>query len=54
MVRGAHAESGDLCGLPPAGIGQAAQRFQPLPGDVGGERFAGDAALQLGGRGLAG
>jgi hypothetical protein len=32
-----------------AGIDQAAQRLQPLPVDVGGERIARDAALQLGG-----
>src|ERR1019366_3681338 len=36
----------------PSGIDQAAQRLQPLPVDVGGERFASDAALQLGGRAL--
>ncbi len=34
----------------PAGIDQAAQCLQPLPVHAGGERFAGDAALQLGGR----
>jgi hypothetical protein len=32
-----------------AGIDQAAQLLQPRPVDVGGERFAGDAALELGG-----
>lgn len=35
-----------------AGINQAAQRLQPRPVDVGGERFARDPALQLGVRTL--
>ena len=32
-----------------AGIDQAAQLLQPRPVDAGGERLAGDAALELGG-----
>ncbi len=39
-------------GAQPARIDEAAQCFQPLPVDVGGERLAGDAALKLGGRTL--
>jgi hypothetical protein len=35
-----------------AGIDQAVQRLEPLPGDAGGERLAGDPALQPGGRTL--
>src|SRR6201996_1309660 len=31
-------------------IDQPVERLEPLPGDAGGERLAGDAALQLGGR----